>query len=585
MKIPSNHNYIIWLISASLLLTFLSLTRLTYLSVIPPSLTHDEIMYASQAKSYALQGKSLDQKNSIWQLRPAHPMYAEIPALLLTPFFMAISDPLLATRAFSGLMGIAFPFVFGWFVYGLLRHRRLAYISIMIAAVNPLLWQFSHLYYDAVLSTFFYLLAAALILNSRSWWKLSSLPFLFLGFFCYQGYKPLIIPWLLLILFVDIYHQKTQKLKATKPHILILVFLLCLITSYLFLILPHQNVENRLQNTLIGNLDVTSDWVNTERRLSLNSPFTSVVSNKLTLAFQFIIKRFFNAFSLNMLFVQGEPTASGFAVWSHGFYYVFDFFLIIFGLVVGLGRKRWRFSSFLIGGFICLAVLPALITVTSEWYLLRSFFAYILLLVFVSLGFFRLFYSKARYVLIFIYLFFILNFAYQFYYRYPVLGADKAFISERIVIEYIRRLHQQNPTQSVSVHTVDPLVLTYSYLLYSEKFTSKASLADFKNLDNVSNQIGPVRITSDCLNPNDTRSVMFTESWRGLCPDSSASISAHPLTIASLLDSGAKLRLYHDKLCQPYRLNRFMQVKSLKELDINQLTNEAFCTRYILNID
>ena len=101
-----------WIKTHKLFLTGLMLTtfflfwsRLFLLQIIPSTIPHDELVYAAQAKSYALQGTTIDQLHFWWQLTPFDAMYAELPATLMSLGFLFSHNALIGAHFTSALMG------------------------------------------------------------------------------------------------------------------------------------------------------------------------------------------------------------------------------------------------------------------------------------------------------------------------------------------------------------------------------------------------------------------------------------------------------------------------------------------------
>jgi len=136
---------IFWALASVIFIIFLIWSRFYQLDLLPASLTHDETVYAISAQSFILQGTDLTQSHKPWSLTPIHPMYAEWPATIMSLGFLISHNSLFAAHFPSALMGVLLPFIFGWLLWGVWRNKQLAIIGVVIAAANPLLWQFSRL--------------------------------------------------------------------------------------------------------------------------------------------------------------------------------------------------------------------------------------------------------------------------------------------------------------------------------------------------------------------------------------------------------------------------------------------------------
>lgn len=561
---------------------FLLLSRLLYADVLPAALTHDELVYAAQAKAMAITGKTIDQQQYPWSLQPLHPMYAELPGVLMVPFFWLFDNPLLATRGLSLVFGMLFPLVLSWFFYEWFKSKKIAYISLILASVNPLLWQMSRLMYDAPFSVFFYLVGGVVFLKAKSKVGLVvSLFALLMGFFGYQGYKLLFLPWIALLVWKK--SQGSVK-NLNKPEQLFGVLCLGVFLFYSFIMLPNQHVDNRFSNTIFASTDYLSSQVNEERRLSLNNPLIGVFSNKFTVATKFMVEKFVNAFNSNTIFWAGEPAQSKFAVWGHGWFYVTDLLLLVVGLISLGFHKRFFKPGLALLCFVVIATLPSLINAGNSWYLLRMFFPNVLLLGILSLGVGMI--GKSRLLLG---LFAgaccvsVVYFAYYYYFRYPILGQNTSYLSERIIIEYINRLRETDSVTPMYVHTVDVPVMLWSYLVYSDHY-SKENASDFAaaaGSDHIT--INNVTFTTQCADPN-AAGITINESWRKPCeaflPDEDK-----PLSIPSVVDNGTYWDMYNDTLCEDFASRPYVTVSSMSDFDLGQQSNEKFCNQWLVRFN
>lgn len=561
-----------------LLVLLLLLSRFSFADQFPAALTHDELVYAAQAKAISITGKTLDQKYFPWSMQPLHPMYAELPGVFMTPFFWIFSNPLLATRGLSLLLGILFPFVIGWFFYEWFKSKKIAYVSLLLASVNPLLWQMSRLMYDAPYSVFFYLLGGALFLRSKSKIMLTFSFFaLFVGFMGYQGYKLLFVPWLLLLIWKK--NQMTFK-KMSKNTQFFGVTCLLLFVFYVLVLLPNQQVDNRFNNTIFSDIDYLTTQVNEERRLTVQNPFMQIFSNKFTAVIKFMVEKFVNAFNANIVFWAGESAQSKFAVWGHGWFYVVDFLILIVGLIsLGYNKKFLKPGLGLLL-FIAVATVPSIVNSGNSWYLLRMFFPNILLLGILSIGFIQL--AKYRFVLIFLicmYAVSVAYFGYYYYYRYPILGQNTGYLSERVIIDYIDRVRQTDKEIPISIHTVDVPVMLWSYIVYSDIYTNETApeIAQFSGKDEI--HINNISITTKCAIPTQP-GIVINEAWRTPC-DNVDTTSLQPLSIPSIVDNGTYWNIYNDSMCKENANRPYIEVTTMNDFNLEEQSNEKFCNQWL----
>ena len=589
---------IFWALAGIIFVTFLIWSRFYQLNLLPASLTHDEVVYAVQAKSYILQGSNLTQSHRPWSLKPIHPLYAEWPATVMSLGFLVSNNSLLATHLSSALIGVLLPFIFGWLLWGIWKNKQLAVIGAIIAASSPLLWQFSRLSYDTFYSIFFYLAGGAIYVNlnhKQRWW---SLVLFIIGFFQYQGLKLLLVPWvglLFLLKFTSIKKIKTQLLKPTG---LIVGGTIILSSVYAFILLPNQETNNRLGQTVFSGSEAIVKQVDTDRRLSLLSPWQKYTTNKLTHSGWFMIDRFLGAFNPNLLFRYGEPNTSGFAVWTHGIFYLVDAVLILLGVVALLSKKETRWGGWLVLGSIVVFSVPNLINTMSEWHLPRTFLAYIMLLVLISWGGWLVWQDRFwRWIVSGIYLISILYFSYQYFYRYPVTHLDAGTWDERVATTYAELA---NSTQPVWIHTSFPEMAFYNYLLYQNKITTdnlseiKETIIANQDLITKTYRLGQTVVTNDCVDVAQSR-VSIWEIDHSFCKSieherdeesfkKQKMTRGSRLSIPAVLDSGETFLIYGDSICQQYELSPYVHLQKIKELDLNHMTPQQFCQKWITDL-
>lgn len=581
-------------LSGIFLIIFLFWSRFYQLDLLPASLTHDEAVYAVQAKSYALQGSSLTQTHRPWSLKPIHPMYAEWPATIMSLGFLVNDNSLQATHFSSALMGVLLPFLFGWLLWGIWKNKQLAIAGVVMATISPLLWQFSRLSYDTFYSVFFYLAGGAVYVNLKNkqcWW---SLPLFIIGFFQYQGLKLLLTPWLVLLFLLKFPSLKKIKNQLLKPMGLIVGATVILSLIYGLILLPSQKTDNRLGKTIFSGSENITQQVDTDRRLSLLSPWSKYATNKFTHSGWFMVDRFLGAFNPNLLFRYGEPNTSGFAVWTHGIFYLADAVLILLGVVALLSKKKTRWGGALILVSILIFSAPNLINIMSQWHLPRTFLAYVLLLVLTSWGSWLVWQDKFwRWIMCGVYLASTVYFSYQYFYRYPVTHLDAGTWDERIAATYAGLAQPKE----VWIYSDTPEMTFYNYLLY-ENLITKDSLDEIKNtvLLNQDQQNryysleDGITITNGCIDVTLDR----THVWKighSFCKTEDETLVSkqelartNRLTIPAVLDSGEAYRIYGDTICQQYKLSPFVHLQHLQDLDLNHMNQQQFCQKWITDL-
>ncbi len=592
-----------------LTLVFLVLSRFYLLSQIPATLTHDELVYAIQAKSFTLQGRTLDGQQGYFATKPVHPMYAEWPARVMSLGFLFTNDPLLATHLASVLMGILLPFLMACLVWQIWRCLDLVKATFLVFVFSPLFWQMSRLAYDAFYSLFFYVVAGVLLVQQNRKIILLSIPFFLIGFFQYQGFKLILLPWigfLLALLF------STRKFSWQQFKLPIFVFIVAAMLTlfYGLILLPQQEVSSRLSHLIFNNVEYLERIVNTERRLSLDNPFVRLISNKVTAILAFMLQRLLGVFNLNTLLLLIEPNVSGFSVWTHGVFYWLEIFLAFVGCVKLFISKNNRLSGVVLISGMFILCLPALINNGGEWYLLRSMFSYLLLSVLAAWGLFALWQQKwLRLPLIAFYGLSILFFAYNYFYRYPIISLDWGNFDERLTARYISLIRERNPNTKITVYGIEPEYDFWSYLLYSQQLDRSTYQVISKAMDQypvqsseAEYQIDNVTFSSFCVAKDLTRllekdqisEIIIAPPEYKTCqtPETSVlvgdSLSSKEtlkpvLSISAVLDSGEKLRIYGDEICHDFATT-YVNLRSLDQLLIEKQDTTTFCSLWVKNL-
>lgn len=613
-----------------LVIGFLVFSRLFILNLVPATLPHDEMVYAIQAKSYQVQGTTLNQLHRPWMISPFDAMYAELPATIMTLGFLLSSNPLVGAHLASALMGISIPFVLAWLFYGLWQRKDVAIGIGIVAVFNPLLWQMSRLGYDTWYSLWFYLLGASLLVQSNKKLQWLSLLIFGLGFFNYQGFKLLLFPWILIVVGLKISANQplptfnhfivslkkhltnsqslVKKIKTWLPQICAVILALLMTLYYGLVLLPKQaGVSERLNKTIFSDTEKIAQLVDLERRQTFVSPLLTLYTNKASVTLNFMLDRLANAFDLNLLFLQVEPAVSGFSVWVHGLFYWIEGILMIVGIVWLFSQPKLRINGVLLLIGVVGLCLPTLINSGSEWHLLRTMLSYTLLVVFAGIG--LAWVLKHRLVLLIVlplYAIAIGNFTYIYFYRYPVISLDWGNYHERLVARYVSLLTEHRPDVKISVHVGQPDYYYWSYLLYSNRLTAetKDQIAQDALLnESVTVQtfkIDNVIFTSGCeVEPN--IDVMIAETSFEYCKSELANFD-HAMTgrastditpteperpsrsfnsIVAIMDSGQKLYILDDQLCQGKKLKSYVFPTTYADIDVEKLDADQFCLNWI----
>lgn len=608
-----------------LLIGFLFFSRFFYLNQIPATLTHDEMVYAIQAKSFALQGTTLDQRQHFWDLKPVHIMYAEWPAQVMTLGMLVSHNPLVSAHLVSALMGVTLPILLAWLTWNIWRQKDAALAVFAVMVFSPLFWQMSRISYDSFFSVWFYVLAGALLTTKKRSWMLASIPVFIVGFFQYQGFKLLLVPWIGFLLLLQM-SQESWQWKKVKSHLweykyqlAILLIGGVLMLLYGLVLLPNQGASSRLSHVIFTDETALAETVNTERRLSLNNPFTQFASNKAITIGNFMLERLLGVFDPNMLLMIIEPNVSGFSVWTHGVFYWVEMGLFLAGIGGLLAHRKTRWSGVLLLVGLLTFCLPALINSGSEWYLLRSMFSYLILTWIAGWGLAFVWHQKfIRWLVVAVYMVNILNFSYDYWFRYPIISLDWGNFDERVLAHYIDLSQQANPDLPVIVYGDEPEYDYWSYLFYNGKLTKETKDEIAESMQQyqpyVSNEaeyaLGNVTFSSFCA-PHDavgmyrdveqSPGIIIVRRNHKTCAISEEQKKSEEaaallpkveglnewqmpvLSISAVLDSGGRMEIYGDEICHDLATT-YVDLKSLNQLNIESQSKNVFCGNWIKNL-
>jgi len=569
-------------------------SRFYLLSEIPVGLHYDELVYLIQAKAFSLSGSDLIGHWNPWKLMPLTFRHAELTTLVMVPGFWIFSNPFLAGRVVSALMGITFPLIMGWLAWNLWKDQKITGLTVFVAAFNPWFWQLSRMSFDPLPSVWLLFLSAAMLTSPKFNYKWLTFPLLFLAFFQYQGYKILLIPWVGLWSY---YGWQIKKSLSKKMALTLMIFATGVFLIWYLLLLPIQGANQRSLKTIFFDPDFKAQIaqnVATDRRLSLDNPFNEITHNKLQVFAEYSVRRYISNFDPLILFISGEPNLSPFSVWSKGFFYLIDLPLLAIGVYQMLIYKKWRKTVLVWAILLALMPIPRLLTTVNSWMFFRGSISYMLMLFPIAIGLHFLMKNARPWVswlILGIYGLFIVQFAYDYFYRYPLYSTNGLFIEQRVLASYLDRQPQDT---KITVYTEFPEFLFYSYLYYNQLVTVETIPIIRENLQNGLYQLGNLNFTNDCVPFLSEQDLLIAERGRPHCRPADLAedeqidlglSSENVLSISSPLDSGEIMWIYKDKLCQTSQMTTFVNINSLDQFQIEKLPTEQFCNLWIKDLN
>lgn len=554
----------------------------------PAAFNPDEKIYLANAYVLSKTGTDITGLWQPWKIEPFHPMFAELPAVIYGLGFLLSDNPFIAGRIFPLIFGITLPTLMGLIAWRFFHSKKIALSVFFVASFNPWIWQQSRQSFDVLMPIWFYMTGILLLLTKNRWLKLIALPAFFLGFFQYQGLK-VIYPLIIAPLSFQFLFYK-QKIKILN--LVIIAMLLGLFVFYFLIKLPSQGANDRIsQNSILGApyQEKIIQAVNTERRMSLDSEYKTLGSNKLTVRIYDLNSRITEALNITRIFVANEPSISGFSVWSHGLFYFIDLPLILIGVYYGF--KKYPKITKLLLVWLAVGLLPSLINNTNSWYIFRISWTYMTFIYLTGLGFYALLQQGKliKLALLILYALSIVNFAYQFFFRYPVYSANGVRLYQRVLASFVSRIPKDT---SVLVLTDEPEGMRDSLIVYQQIPKEKLHLIKTQIDEHKTIEYENITLSDGCFDQEkflaNQQRVVLVDLDVGECPEDKkqsslgtdvAKIPYHG--IYSILDSGQQVRIYFDPICDRQNLSGYPNITRLDQFAMEKMTNTEFCQNWI----
>lgn len=558
----------------------LIISRFFYLDRFPVGMSHDEIEYTLSSKTYSLFGVDLSASpfpQSIFQTK-TEGIISFLPPILLSPYFGLVTINQLTTRLPYIIINLLTALTFFFLVKKLFNHKNLALISVIIFLANPWSFYFSRSAIEPPFALLFYLLAILFILESSRKKLLLSFLFFTLGFFSYHGAKPILIPLVLICL---IYRCFWSKIKLNiKPTIIFLLGILIVFSFYFFgnRFFSESINQSRSQDILFLNQNLITPLVDTNRKASLESPLKNIFINKVTVSLEIFFQKYLTAFSPDVLFVSGDSRGT-YRFGYHGLFFLIDFVFILIGLI-NLFKKYSNQTKFLILLILISPLTTALSTVETS-VINRSFLLLPLLVILSSFGIFTIYNflsTKIKPVLSFLILFLIIlfsfvNFFYFYFFRFPIIGQENFFFSQRLISNYI----YQNNDRKIVVIDPESRELFLETVFYSPQ-DQKSVLKDF--VKNQNYEIKNTSFISTCPTTFDPQTTYIVNQTLSNCLPSKNNLRS----INEEQFGGPLYFILNDNLCSSFPSQPWLRFHLVKDYLLEKLSLSDFCQTWVKSI-
>jgi len=568
----------IWLLV--IIIAIGAVLRFAYLNRVPGGISDDELDYVMSAQSVFYSGKTLDGVFAPFSLAP-NPPNAQFPRtrapyMLMAPFagfIHGLGDAKLPYAAISILTTLVLVSI-AWRLWG----KKIAICTAFVWSFNPWGIYFGRTAFDTPLSVFFAYLFLWCLLYLRDWWLLLSIIPWIVGLYSYQG-MIILYPLLLVIGILGIRNFRARVF--TKQYVMlgvlgIVVFIFSMASS------KNGQIGDRLNELAFPNNSSIMARVDTRRQKSVQTKINPLVLNKYSAAALHIAGQYIEAFSTKQLFVSGEERST-FSLWTHGWFYFFEFFLLIIGLyqVFRKDKKIWPWLFAL----ILVSPIPSAISTIGASYALRSSLMYPLFCFCIAIGLATA--CSIRYHRLIIVGFVVLyavsitNFLHIYFIQNPVNNSEGFGFSNRVLAAYMR-LATDSGTNVLYVG--NNVLNTYrQYVFFNNRLNSSSIKSIQKSvrervfgIDNIQFIECPREAPAELLG-----STIITPAGKVCASLTPFKETTDPMIIGQLSDSGRVFEIYNDTLCKKYNLSGYQPMISFGDLYVESMSVEKFCTTYI----
>lgn len=556
------------LLTISLIVIFSAIIRLIFLSVIPSGINNDELHFVMNAKSIFYGFTNIEGNLNPLKL-------GEVSSFIFSPIIGPFPSNLFTARLPYALIGCLSVVLIYLITNKLTGNISLAIISALVVSINPWAIYVSRTSFDAPVAIFLYLLTIYLLSFPKNIYFLLSAFTGILAFNAYIGTKVIYFP---LIVFSSYFLWKFNHQKKSKQYLAVTIFSL-LITINFIAGLSKNIVASRINEIQTPNSQTIKDQVNLERRQSLQIPIIrKLLTNKYTVYIKNFTKKYLYNFSTDIFFINGDHAATG-SLWMHGYFYYFDFILIILGIIY-LYLNHTNFLIFL-SGLVLLSPIPeAIRSDTLPAYVFHSSFQFYYICIFIAAGIiflWKLFPKKLfRSTIIFMYFLSFFNFIDIYFFKSPIYQPEAFKFSQHVLAKYIILETEKN--REIFVLTREPEVIFRSYLFYTNFYKRNK----YELIKNIYAQSKDVFILNNIHFINHIKYLPNEKNFSLIYETNNFDfIKDKLLYISNLSDAGNIYSIDRGFSCQNLVLSTYPNNINLTNLNIDKLSEKDFCEKYI----
>jgi len=450
-----------------------------------------------------------------------------------------------------------------------------------MAAINPWSIYFGRTAYDVPISITFYLLAFLCLLKLRGANILLTLLPLFFAFYNYIGTKLLFLPYVFTtVIGVWLFIRKRED---TKWFVLVLLGAILIFGQFVFRV--QTTTASLRMNQLFTPFDPTiATEVDTQRRLTLDTPLTTLFANKPIVYLKTMVVKFFGAFSPGIIFTNGEGMSS-FSLWEHGLFYPLDALFLLIGAALLLTNAPILLTLFAI--IIVISPIPAIFSTEGTTYAHRAALMYPFFTMLIAYGIYgcvgwvkRNVRSVAAGSIALLYIILTANFAYLYFFRFPYYNSESFGLSQRLYTRY-STLAATHGYKVVNL-TDSPDLYFRNYMFYSDLPSSNTIPAIRETIKTKQYSWDNTTFTKACPTKADIDAGQTTYILSISSPCKELFINRPMTAITSLSNGGMQYMLFNDSLCEKYALSSYPTGFTMDDFAVEQLTEAQFCKKYIV---
>jgi len=196
-----------------------------------------------------------------------------------------------------------------------------------------------------------------------------------------------------------------------------------------------------------------------------------------------------------------------------------------------------------------------------------------ILIIFVSYGILSAYKLLGRVgmgLILVIYLISFLNFSYFYFFRFPIIGQENYFFSQRLIANYIER----SGDKKILVVSQEPREIFLETVFYSQKNQSENLKIFVKNQELI---LGNVSFVSECPKFLEKETTYIIEKSKDCLVNSGKLIKS----INEEQFGGPLYVIEQDGLCSDFKLQPWQRYRMKENYLVEKLNNKDFCENWI----